>query len=542
MRWFGSELKQKKKDMRVLVALIIALCIAIDGITAAKTPISDRYKTYIQNVRQKFASQTHKQLYGIPMLQHSLSNSDRFLLIDTANVAGDTITLAVDAQDMSVVAYLAGDNDSYFFSNAPLFTFDILFPNTHQTLLSYDNTFESIENAANTTRQAIPLGLNPSNSAISNLFHYRPDLAAVSFLVVFQMIFEAAKFKFIEQTIVNCIKNGESFTPNLAIVSLEDNWSQLSLQIQSSTSLQGLFGSSVMLHNSKNEAIEVDSIYFPIILNNLALQLYHCNTQDYIKLPSLVENSRCYVEEHTTRISGRDGLCADVADGSHVISFPCRQQANQQWTFYSDRTIRSLGKCLIPSKSSSNPLAVIYDCSKVSQQDATWEVSLSGTIMNTYNDSVLTSNNGSTLTMEDNAYDGNQGWRVGNFVDPIVTSIIGVKEMCLEATEGNTNIWLEECVKDKIEQSWTLYSDGSIRVNNNHSLCVTASIHSRQRIVILNCNGLATQRWVFKADGTISTPKDDGLVMDVAQNDVDLKRIVLYPRHGGVNQQWVVFY
>lgn len=115
--------------------------------------------------------------------------------------------------------------------------------------------------------------------------------------------------------------------------------------------------------------------------------------------------------------------------------------------------------------------------------------------------------------------------------------------MCLEAKDENTNIWLEECVKNKNEQSWAVYSDGSIRVSNNPSLCVTASsIESNQVIVILRCNGLASQRWVFKVDGTISPAKNESLAMDVAQNNVDLKRIVLYPRHGLVSQQWTVFY
>lgn len=546
--------------MRGLVAFIVALCLATDGIYAGnanlhltKRPVVDVYKSFIQNLRQQFGSKTHK-LYGIPVLQHSLSNSDRFYFVDTGNVAGDTITLAVDAEDMSVVAYLAGDDDSYFFANAPQLAFDILFSNTHKTILSFNNTFQSIEIAANTTRQVTPLGLQSTNSAISNLFHYNPHLAPVSFLIIFQMIFEAAKFKFIEQAVVNSIINGESFTPNLAIVSLEDNWSELSLQIQASSSLQGLFGSSVMLYNSRNEVIEVDSIYYPIILPNLALQLYHCNTQDYIQMPGVVrpDNSRCYVEERTTWISGRDGLCADVAhalsdDHSRVILFPCGEQVNQQWTFHSDHTIRSLGKCLIPSKSiSGNPLAVIYNCSKITKEDATWEVSISGTIMNSAYDLVLTSNNASkssNLTMENNIYGGSQGWRVGNYVDPIITSIIGVKQMCLEAKDENTNIWLEECVKNKNEQSWAVYSDGSIRVSNNPSLCVTASsIESNQVIVILRCNGLASQRWVFKVDGTISPAKNESLAMDVAQNNVDLKRIVLYPRHGLVSQQWTVFY
>ncbi|KGN51070.1 seed lectin [Cucumis sativus] len=534
--------------MRVLLAFIVTLSIATNALS--KRPVVDVYQSYIQTIRQKFGSKTHK-LYGIPVLHHSLSNSDRFHLIDAGNEPGDTITFAVDAQDMSVVAYLAGDNDSYFFSNAPKFAFDILFPKTNQNLLNFDNSFKSIEIAANTTREATPLGLKPSNAAIANLFHYDPVLAPVSFLIVFQMVFESAKFKFIEQRIVNSITNGEAFTPDLAMLSLEDNWSELSLEIQASNSLQGLFGSSVTLYNSKNEAVEVDSIYYPLILSNLALQLYHCNIQDYIKMPTATvadhQNPRCYVKERTVRISGQDGLCADVArDGSHVISSPCGQQANQQWTFHRDHTIRSSDKCLIPNKSKANPLAVIQNCNKVSQEDATWDVSISGTIMNPAYDLVLTSKNGindNSLSMKKNKYCGNQGWRVGNYVEPIIASIIGVKQMCLEATEENTNIWLEECVKNKIEQSWAVFSDGSIRVNNDHSLCMTASsIESKQRIVIAKCNGLASQRWVLKADGTISTPKYEGLVMDVAQSNVDLKEIVLYPRSDLVSQHWVALY
>nr|5Y42_C Chain C, Seed lectin [Trichosanthes anguina]5Y42_F Chain F, Seed lectin [Trichosanthes anguina]5Y97_C Chain C, Seed lectin [Trichosanthes anguina] len=264
--------------------------------------------------------------------------------------------------------------------------------------------------------------------------------------------------------------------------------------------------------------------------------------------------NECLVETRTTRISGRDALCVDVAgaltsDGSRLILYPCGQQVNQKWTFHSDGTVRSLGKCLATNNSKFGNLVVIYDCSKLAAEDISWDVSVGGTIMNpNYEDLALTSNKATrstNLTMEVNTYSASQGWRVGNYVQPIIGSIVGLDDMCLEATDGNTNMWLEECVPNQREQSWALYSDGTIRVDDNRELCVTASSSTYDNwkvITILNCDGSNNQRWVFLADGSISTPGNQRLAMDVARSDVDLKKIILHRPHGDLNQQWVLFY
>nr|4HR6_B Chain B, LECTIN [Trichosanthes anguina] len=202
---------------------------------------------------------------------------NRFYLLTLTSNKDESITLAIDVEDMVAVAYQpAGSHESYFFLNAPQLAFHTLFTDTHQNVLNFDNTFKSLENAAGTTRQTIVLGVDPLDFAISNLFNADPKLLPLSFLVIIQMVLEASKFRFIEQSVAYSFKNEKTFIPDLAIVSLEDNWSEISLQIQASTSLQGLFGSVVELYNSNNELIEVDSIYYPIILANVALQLYHC--------------------------------------------------------------------------------------------------------------------------------------------------------------------------------------------------------------------------------------------------------------------------
>nr|4Z8S_B Chain B, rRNA N-glycosidase [Momordica charantia]4Z9W_B Chain B, rRNA N-glycosidase [Momordica charantia]4ZBV_B Chain B, rRNA N-glycosidase [Momordica charantia]4ZFU_B Chain B, rRNA N-glycosidase [Momordica charantia]4ZFW_B Chain B, rRNA N-glycosidase [Momordica charantia]4ZFY_B Chain B, rRNA N-glycosidase [Momordica charantia]4ZGR_B Chain B, rRNA N-glycosidase [Momordica charantia]4ZLB_B Chain B, rRNA N-glycosidase [Momordica charantia] len=261
-------------------------------------------------------------------------------------------------------------------------------------------------------------------------------------------------------------------------------------------------------------------------------------------------NEQCSPQQRTTRISGRDGLCVDVygaltADGSRVILYPCGQQQNQQWTFYPDNTIRSLGKCLATSALSSGSNVVITNCDYLRYDDG-WMVSSSGTMMNKSSHLVLTANAATSrtnLTGENNVFAAKQAWRIGNYVEPIVTTIIGLRHMCLEATDNDTNVWLESCVKNKTKQYWALYSDDTIRVNNNRNLCVSSSTDSSSKLIVIRrCDGSINQRWVFTPQGTISNPGYEA-VMDVAQNDVYLKKIVLSSATDkGNGQQWTVFY
>ncbi|KAG7013862.1 hypothetical protein SDJN02_24031, partial [Cucurbita argyrosperma subsp. argyrosperma] len=538
--------------MRSLALYILAfLCVATPNIEgnhlcfSSSDSDADSYKSFIQQLRQYFTINT-SILYDIPILKHSVPPSQRFLTINLDNPYGEDIFVAVDVLTLRPVGYRSNDT-SYVFFDAPRVAFETVFPSTCRVLLGFNSDFESIENAAATSRLDTLLGLAPFESAVSDLFHYRRDSVPTSFLVIIQMLLEATKFKFIEQSVVNSLKNGVPFKPTLAILSLQDNWAKLSLQIQASSSLQGLFGEPIELYDSNHRIIQVDSIYYPIIIANMALQLYQCNIgTNFIRMPS-VGGDPCYVQTRTARISGLDGFCVEAqnkgwSDGNPVILSPCGEKLTQRWSFQSDGRIGYSGKCLSFNLSS---YVVTYNCSEGAAGSIRWKVSVEGMISNPNSDLVLTANasrRSAMLTAEPNAKTLGQSWRVGNYVWPIVGSIIGLEETCLESMDNNAKVWLEKCVEKKAEQYWAVYSDGSIRVNSSRNFCVSAASDSPGGLItITNCNGSSKQRWVFMADATILNPKS-GLVMEVEGSQVSRNKIILYPIKGRSSQQWTLFY
>ncbi|KGN45978.1 seed lectin [Cucumis sativus] len=533
----------------IIIAFLSLATPSIDGnqlSLSSSDLVVDGYKNFINVIRQRLTENTLK-LYDIPILESSLPPTQRFMNINIGNQNDETISLAIDRVNLGVVGYRS-NNNSYIFLDAPKAALDVVFPETCRVVLGFNSDYESIEKASGTTRLQTLLGLEPLNSAISNLFHYRRADIPGSFLVILQMVLEGSKFKFIEQSVIQSLKYGYNFKPGLAIVSLEDNWDKLSSQIQASPSLQGLFGEAIRLYDSNDKFIDVDSIYYVIITTNIAFQLHHCNVStNFIRMPSDVDDS-CNVQTRTAMISGQNGFCVDSSrildyNGNPIILYRCINQLNQEWTFLSDKTIRYSNKCLTFETSR---YVVLYNCSEVEEKgNIRWNVAIDGTISNPSSGLVLTtdpSTNRSQLIVEVNKFTTSQGWRVGNYVKPIIGSIIGMEEMCLEATNNNTNMWLEKCVKNKAEQYWAVYSDGSIRVNRKRNLCVSSSSNRSGALLIIDeCKGTSNQRWNFLANGTILNPETKKVV-DVYGSMVSAKRIILYPKTGLANQQWTLFY
>nr|1HWM_B Chain B, EBULIN [Sambucus ebulus]1HWN_B Chain B, Ebulin [Sambucus ebulus]1HWO_B Chain B, EBULIN [Sambucus ebulus]1HWP_B Chain B, EBULIN [Sambucus ebulus] len=248
----------------------------------------------------------------------------------------------------------------------------------------------------------------------------------------------------------------------------------------------------------------------------------------------------------TRRIVGRDGLCVDVrngydTDGTPIQLWPCGTQRNQQWTFYNDKTIRSMGKCMTANGLNSGSYIMITDCSTAAEDATKWEVLIDGSIINPSSGLVMTAPSGAsrtTLLLENNIHAASQGWTVSNDVQPIATLIVGYNEMCLQANGENNNVWMEDCDVTSVQQQWALFDDRTIRVNNSRGLCVTSNGYvSKDLIVIRKCQGLATQRWFFNSDGSVVNLKSTR-VMDVKESDVSLQEVIIFPATGNPNQQW----
>nr|O22415.1 RecName: Full=Ribosome-inactivating protein SNAIf; AltName: Full=Agglutinin I; Contains: RecName: Full=SNAIf-A chain; AltName: Full=rRNA N-glycosidase; Contains: RecName: Full=Linker peptide; Contains: RecName: Full=SNAIf-B chain; Contains: RecName: Full=TrSNAIf; Flags: Precursor [Sambucus nigra]AAC49989.1 type 2 ribosome-inactivating protein SNAIf precursor [Sambucus nigra] len=564
--------------MRVVTKLLYLVVLAICGLgihgalthTRVTPPVypsvsfnltgADTYGPFLRALQEKVILGNHTA-FDLPVLnpESQVSDSNRFVLVPLTNPSGDTVTLAIDVVNLYVVAF-SSNGRSYFFSGSTAVQRDNLFVDTTQEELNFTGNYISLERQVGFGRVYIPLGPKSLAQAISSLRTYTLSAGdtkplARGLLVVIQMVSEAARFRYIELRIRTSITDASEFTPDLLMLSMENNWSSMSSEIQQAQP-GGIFPGVVQLRDERNNPIEVTNFRRLFELTYIAVLLYGCapvTSNSYtnnaidaqiIKMPVFRGGGYekvCSVVEVTRRISGWDGLCVDVRDGHYIDGNtvqlgPCGNECNQLWTFRTDGTIRWLGKCLTTSSS-----VMIYDCNTVPPEATKWVVSTDGTITNPRSGLVLTAPQaaeGTALSLENNIHAARQGWTVGD-VEPLVTFIVGYKQMCLTENGENNFVWLEDCVLNRVEQEWALYGDGTIRVNSNRSLCVTSEDHEpSDLIVILKCEGSGNQRWVFNTNGTISNPNAK-LVMDVAQSNVSLRKIILYPPTGNPNQQWI---
>ena len=496
----------------------------------------------------------------LPVLPQSVQDpQERFILVDLTDYSENTVSVAIDVVNVYVVAYRVGDRSYFLRDIPPEATTTLLFPGTKGNSLAYSGSYIDLQRAGNRRREEIYLGISELSTAVSDLWNDRS--VPVALIVIIQMVSEAARFGYIERQVVRSIPDDipDHFYPDALMLSMENNWSALSQQIQRANNL--MFNTNITLRDPDYNSLIIGTVQNSIFTCFVALLLYDCQQPTgitngiVIRMPGSVEeehapysnnNNMCTIGDSTTRISGRDGLCVDVKngqdnDGNPIQLWPCGQQSKQQWTFHTDGTIRSLGKCMTTYGYSAGSYVMIYDCDTAVPDATKWAFSTDGSITNPRSGLVLTAQSaaqGTTLTVETNIHAARQGWRGGD-VEPTVTSIMGYKDMCMQANNDNTRVWLESCEKGKQQQQWAFYSDGTIRVNSSRNLCLTSDGHSSEDvIIILECQGWGDQRWVFKNDGSILNPNAK-LVMDVKDSDVSLHLIILYAPNGNLNQQWI---
>ncbi|XP_022150387.1 nigrin b-like [Momordica charantia] len=260
-----------------------------------------------------------------------------------------------------------------------------------------------------------------------------------------------------------------------------------------------------------------------------------------------VSAAHTIVFSRSTHIVGRDGLCLDVIGGYNDNHIPtqlwtCNPQNHQLWTIQTDGTIRSMGKCLVPNGRSPGSYTMIDDCNDANPDDKTWKLYPDGTLAHVRSGLVLTAQATgphTITTIETNTYAAMQSWTTGDDGTPIVTTIVGLRRMCLQAQNDNVHVSMNSCMKNNRQQYWALYGDGTIRANFNTSLCMSGTGKgSNDAIVLAKCEGSPQQRWLAKEDGTILN-LNTNLVMDVKGSDPNLRQIILFGRTGNPNQQWI---
>lgn len=236
------------------------------GLVGADSKSFSKFVTSLRN-----ALPNAGKMFNIPLLVPTASGSGRYILMQLSNYEEKIITMAIDVTNVYIMGYLV-NTTSYFFNepDAKLAS-NFVFKGSTTITLPYSGNYQRLQNAAGKERESIPLGFPALDSAISTLYHYNSTAAAAAFLVIIQTTAEAARFKYIEKQIKERVKKNE--VPSLAAISLENEWSLLSKQIQIANSNNGRFQTPVKLINDQGRPFEVTNVSSLVVTNNIQLLL-----------------------------------------------------------------------------------------------------------------------------------------------------------------------------------------------------------------------------------------------------------------------------
>ncbi|XP_039057835.1 ribosome-inactivating protein alpha-trichosanthin-like [Hibiscus syriacus] len=152
-----------------------------------------RYDAFMIDLR-RVLTLNENAVQGIPVLPstNDLKPTDlnRYVVVELFT-NNKKVSLVIDVTNVYILGYRPGDGTaSYFFNSVPV---------------AVQNLYDALEGKAGEDRDKIPLGFAELHQKIENLNHYKPkdDIKKVasSLLVCFQMISEAARYKYIQQQI-----------------------------------------------------------------------------------------------------------------------------------------------------------------------------------------------------------------------------------------------------------------------------------------------------------------------------------------------------
>ncbi|XP_034200335.1 LOW QUALITY PROTEIN: abrin-d-like [Prunus dulcis] len=239
------------------------------------------YRTFIDALRLRLTAGRPKS-HGIPVLprKEDVQNAQRFLLVDLTNSENNTITVAIDVVNAYVVGYAAGGRSYFLAENAPNDRppIQFLFPGTTRVpTLRFNGTYSGLSRGA---EEAVP-NIDEKTPVLEQIFP-RPNQLdeaigllrgavsqpeqALGFVVIIQMLSEAARFRQIEGLVRTTMK--EEYDPlkrGLSLASLETKWSDLSEEIQTVPANQTRFHRTITVHNISNARVEINSVESPFV-------------------------------------------------------------------------------------------------------------------------------------------------------------------------------------------------------------------------------------------------------------------------------------
>ncbi|KAG5542148.1 hypothetical protein RHGRI_021868 [Rhododendron griersonianum] len=136
------------------------------GGAKAASANSSAYETFINELRDRLRILSVHDVSGIPVLpsRSSVPDSRRFVLVDLTNYNGNTITVAIDAVDVYVVAFRIR-NQAYIFRDAPDASATLFTEIANRRPLRYSGNYGELERLSGRSREETDLGLNNLNGS-----------------------------------------------------------------------------------------------------------------------------------------------------------------------------------------------------------------------------------------------------------------------------------------------------------------------------------------------------------------------------------------
>ncbi|KAK1385964.1 hypothetical protein POM88_023699 [Heracleum sosnowskyi] len=490
--WLVSSICTARNDVlfmspeRVSEKLTFYPIVPFDTAHATRT----RYQKFIENVREEMLSVD--KVHGISRLQKpaNLLESDRYLLVALFSSAGARIILAIDRANANVVAYRS-QYKVYVFPDIDVPA--SVFSGIKRELLAFKSSYSAMEKVAK-SRSLLMLGMAALDRSIQLIddtkTSYMVNNHAVFLLVASQMVSDAIRYRYVERTVLEHIRDEKSyaFTPNATMIALEDNWKELSTRIQQSVA--GVIDPGFVLPGVSNTLTTI----YPILGPQIALMLYVCDD--------------CPKGEPTVNLIGRNGFCADVQDsyyydGNPLILWPCRstENGNQLFTLKKDGTIRCQGKCLTAYQLKEDRYVMIHDCTTAPKNSGIkWVLEGNGNIINKEHNLALNAFVGyqwSVLTVDQITYSSRQGWSFSSR-EPTVTPIISYNGMYMQA--ANNSVLVVEANSNSVPE-WEIFADGTIRPSKTKTNCLARKSADDTNVGLHECDGGTAERWLLHHDG-----------------------------------------
>jgi hypothetical protein len=218
---------------------------------------------------------------------------------------------------------------------------------------------------------------------------------------------------------------------------------------------------------------------------------------------------------------GITGLCLDdsnnsTADGNKIQIWNCNGDAAQQWTAYSDGTVRVQGShCLdVANGGTADGTKIqLWSCinGDANQQ---WLPVEDDSLYNPRSGKCIddpggTTTEGTQLEIYDCDLANSQVWPLP-YTAPSTTGIITSqvsRGKCVDDFNGsasnNNKIDIWDCNGNTSAQTWTAAPDGTLQI---HGMCLVTQNDGTSNgtpIVLYGCTGDTNQHWIARSDGTL---------------------------------------